>query len=119
MQKKDLLQLTIDAHVEDEGINVAGTDTTSSFQSLSQTKKTLTDEDIVAVATDFILAGYETTANTLGYTSYLLALNPDKQDKLYNEINAYFDEHEVLLTYTCMCSRVIICSHVQIVEFVI
>ena len=61
----------------------------------SQTKKKLTDEDIVAVASEFMLAGYETTSNTLGFTSYLLALNTDKQDKLCAEIDAYYEKNEV------------------------
>ena len=63
----------------------------------SQTKKKLTDEDIVAVATDFIMAGYETTSNTLGFTSYLLALNTDKQDKLCAEIDDYHEKNEVIM----------------------
>ena len=55
----------------------------------------LTDEEIVAHAVTFMLAGYETTANTLAYTSYLLALNPDIQEKLQSEIDNYFDEKPV------------------------
>ena len=55
----------------------------------------LTDEEIVAHAVTFILAGYETTANTLAYTSYLLALNPDIQEKLQSEIDSYFEEKPV------------------------
>ena len=37
----------------------------------------------------------ETTANTLAYTSYLLALNPDIQEILQSEIDNYFDEKPV------------------------
>ncbi len=55
----------------------------------------LTDEEIVAHAVTFILAGYETTANTLAYTSYLLALNPDIQVKLQSEIDSYFKDKPV------------------------
>ena len=62
----------------------------------SHSKKTLSDDEIVSLATVFMLAGYETTSNTLGYTSYLLALNPDKQDKLCSDIDAYYEENEVL-----------------------
>lgn len=36
----------------------------------------------------FLMAGYETTATSLTYATYELALNPDVQDKLCNEINA-------------------------------
>ena len=55
----------------------------------------LTDEQVVAHAIAFLLAGYETTANTLAYTSYLLALNPDIQEKLQSEIDSYFDDKPV------------------------
>ena len=39
--------------------------------------------------------GYETTSSCLAYTSYLLALNPDKQDILYQEIEKYYHENPV------------------------
>ena len=55
----------------------------------------LTDEEIVAHAVTFMLAGYETTANTLAYTSYLLALNPDIQEKLQSEIDCYLEDKPV------------------------
>ena len=83
-----MLQLVIDAGMDDD-------DSQDTPDTSSQTKKKLTDEDIVAVATDFMLAGYETTSNTLGFTSYLLALNTDKQDKLCAEIDAYYEKNEV------------------------
>ena len=38
----------------------------------------------------FLAAGYETTATTLAYLSYYLALNPDIQSKLQDEIDEYF-----------------------------
>ncbi|KAL9967756.1 hypothetical protein ACROYT_G026048 [Oculina patagonica] len=46
----------------------------------------LSDEEIVAQAVIFLLAGYETTSNTLAFTLYHLAVNPDVQDKLRTEI---------------------------------
>ena len=54
-------------------------------------RRKLTDKEIVAHAVTFMLAGYETTANTLAYASYLLALNPDIQEKLQSEIDSYFE----------------------------
>ena len=63
-QHKDLLQLMIDTTEEGEGGG----------------NRRLTDEEIVVQSITFLLAGYETTANTLAYTSYLLALNPEIPD---------------------------------------
>ena len=47
----------------------------------------LTDAEIVSQSMTFILAGYETTSNALAYTTYCLAMNPDKQEKLLEEID--------------------------------
>ena len=58
-------------------------------------ERKLTDEEVVGQAVIFLLGGYETTANTLAYISYLLALNPDIQEKLQSEIDSYFEEKPV------------------------
>lgn len=58
-------------------------------------KKKLMDEEIIGNAMTFMLAGYETTANALAYTSYLLALNPHVQEKVQAEIDAYLEENPV------------------------
>ena len=105
MQYKDLLQLMIDAsagedHVtsdgegQDVGDEVQQSATTPEIKKSDKGRK-FSDEEIVAHAVTFILAGYETTANTLAYTSYLLALNPDIQEKLQSEIDSYFDDKPV------------------------
>ena len=60
-------------------------------------KKKLTDKDIVAFSIDFLVAGYETTANTLTYASYLLAMNTDVQEKVQAEIDDYFEENPVII----------------------
>ena len=61
------------------------------------TSKRLTDEEITAHAVLFMLVGYETTANSLAYTSYVLALHPHIQEKLQEEIDSYFEEHPVII----------------------
>ena len=58
-------------------------------------EKKLTDEEIVTNTVMFLLAGYETTANALAFTSYLLALHPEKQEKLRAEIDGYFETKPV------------------------
>ena len=79
---KDFLQLMIDATAEDKGEH-----------------RRLTDLEIVSQCFTFIVAGYETTANALTYTAYLLALNPDIQEKLIDQIMEYISDHSELSLY--------------------
>ena len=65
----------------------------------------LSSEQIASLSIDFLLAGYETTANTLAYTTYLLAMNPDVQEKLQAEIDQYFEDDPVsnlILLFECL-----------------
>ena len=85
LQYKDLLQLMIDASVPEE----------EREQSSPITGNKLSSDQIVSHSLTFFLAGYETTANTLSYTAYLLALHPDIQEKLQREIDNYLDDNPV------------------------
>ena len=55
----------------------------------------LSDDEVVAQVTSFMLSGNETTTNALTFACYLLALHPSVQDKLADEITAYCKEHPV------------------------
>ena len=79
VQVKDLLQLMIDATVESE----------------HSSANKLTSEQIAGFSMDFFLAGHETTASTLGFTSYLLAVNTAVQENLQAKIDEYFEENPV------------------------
>uniref|UniRef100_A0A1I7ZZ64 Cytochrome P450 n=1 Tax=Steinernema glaseri TaxID=37863 RepID=A0A1I7ZZ64_9BILA len=48
----------------------------------------MTEEEIKGQCTAFLLAGYDTTANSLAYLTYHLATNPRVQERLYDEIMA-------------------------------
>ena len=63
----------------------------------------------------FLLAGYETTSNALAFTSYLLAINPDKQEKLCADIDAYSEENEVIHLQSPIVK--IICVHNNLLSF--
>ena len=89
LQRQDFLQLMIDAGTEEQEEDVEYCD-----QSTSQ-RRPLTNGEIASYCIGFLLAGYETTANTLAFTAYLLATNPEVQDKLCDEIDLYFQQHPV------------------------
>ena len=74
-QPTDLLQLLVDANRSSDSA--------------------LEDGAIVTHSVSFLLGGYETTSNAVTYMSYLLALNPDIQERLANEIHTYLQEHPV------------------------
>ena len=65
---------------------------------LAHGRRKLTDDEIMANSFTFLLAGYETSAAALSYTSYLLALHPDTQEKLQSEIDNYFEDKPVSFT---------------------
>lgn len=59
---------------------------------VNQLKKSqpMTIDEMIQQVTLFLNAGYETTSTALGFTSYELAVNPDVQAKLQQEIDAHF-----------------------------
>ena len=110
VQHKDLLQLMIEASGE-EGDSDEEKETSEPPAEcpahntiLTKTAKAavMTDSEVYANAVGFLFAGNETTAMMLSYTSYLLALNPDIQEKLQSEIDAHFEDKPVSLYNTSM-----------------
>ena len=59
----------------------------------SKIKIPLTDDDILANSFVFLLAGYETTANLLSYLTYQLAVNPECQQTLVEEVQQCIDQN--------------------------
>jgi cytochrome P450 len=62
------------------------------------------NDQIAGFSVEFLLAGYDTTSTALSYTSYLLAMNTDVQERLQTEIDEFFEEHPVNVQshHTCM-----------------
>lgn len=48
---------------------------------------------MAAQGIQFLGAGFETSASTISFILYELAINPDVQDKLRNEILSCIEEH--------------------------
>ncbi|NXW78845.1 CP3A9 protein, partial [Hirundo rustica] len=63
--------------------------------------KALTDIEVLAQAFIFIFAGYEPTSNTLGFLAYELALHPDVQEKVLQEIDTVLP-NKAPLTYEAL-----------------
>ncbi|XP_054712574.1 cytochrome P450 3A19-like [Uloborus diversus] len=66
--------------------------------------KKLSSVELVAQSILFLLAGYDTTASTLSFASYLLAINPDVQDKLFSEISDTLSSTSGELNYEALQS---------------
>ncbi|XP_072415399.1 cytochrome P450 3A21-like isoform X1 [Chiloscyllium punctatum] len=75
----DFLQLMVDSQV-----------TKKQNADSKLTDKALTDTEILAQALTFIFAGYETSGTTLAFAAYNLAMYPDVQKKLQQEIDETF-----------------------------
>ncbi|KAG8176923.1 hypothetical protein JTE90_018706 [Oedothorax gibbosus] len=68
------------------------------------TSKSLSMTELVSQCVSFFLGGYETTASTLSFASYLLALNPDIQEKLRQEVDETLKDAGGELTYEAVQS---------------
>ncbi|GFW40225.1 cytochrome P450 3A4 [Trichonephila clavipes] len=62
-------------------------------------KKNLSMDELVAQCVMFFLAGYDSTASNLSFVTYMLALHPDIQERLHDEIVQTFKEANGKLTY--------------------
>ncbi|XP_042350913.1 sterol 26-hydroxylase, mitochondrial [Plectropomus leopardus] len=76
-QKMDVIQKRVDnnQHVEGEYLTYL----------LSNTK--LSTKDVYGSIAELLLAGMDTTSNTLTWTLHLLSQNPQTQDRLYKEVS--------------------------------
>jgi cytochrome P450 len=96
----DFLQLMLNAEAEQGEVNDDDSTTSggvtnegSSFVS-KQNRRGLTHEEVLAQSILFILAGYDTTASTLSFFGYLLAVNSDCQEKLIAEIDSVMKDQD-------------------------
>lgn len=54
----------------------------------------IADHELVAQASEFFFAGYETTSSTIMYAIYELSVNKEIQNKLRQEINANIENND-------------------------
>ena len=107
-QTTDLLQLLMEAgnkEKNDESNNVpdheahyllqSQMDEKKVWEQIEKSKRKFTDDEIIANIVLFFLAGYDTTSTLLTNSSYLLAMNPEIQEKLYFEIKKSLDGMDI------------------------
>ncbi|XP_053113565.1 thromboxane-A synthase isoform X2 [Hemicordylus capensis] len=107
-RRRDFLQLMLDARSSTSDIGMEHFDTVNQADVCLQDSKTaanktllkkeqkkLTDDELVGQAFLFLIAGYETTNSTLSFATYLLATNPECQEKLLREVDKFFTKHDV------------------------
>ncbi|KAM7002396.1 thromboxane-A synthase [Tautogolabrus adspersus] len=117
-RRRDFLQLMLDARTTKESVSLEHFDTLNHSDELDhrnqkrqasapdqdvgpqeppsrrQQRKMITEDEIVGQAFVFLLAGYETSSNTLAFTCYLLALHPECQSRVQEEVDDFFTRHE-------------------------
>lgn len=71
----------------------------SDFYEKYKKKYAITNDDIIAQCLVFHFAGIDTTSRLISYTGYELALNPDIQAKVREEIQCALDENNGELSY--------------------
>lgn len=85
IRRNDFLQLLIDASKAEED----GSGKTS----------VLTEDMVLAQSTLFLIAGFETSSTLLTFTAYELALNPDIQTRLREEIKRVLEKNQGECSY--------------------
>lgn len=83
----DILQLLMEA--SENRLNEEGGEAKQGSAMRRQLHHLLSDDEIIANAWVFLLGGFETTANALTYSAYLIATHPEVQEKLYQELMDY------------------------------
>ncbi|KAF6276282.1 thromboxane A synthase 1 [Rhinolophus ferrumequinum] len=102
-RQRDFLQLVLDARHSAPSVGVESFDivrqvfsSTGCSVNPSQPRllsKPLTVDEVVGQAFLFLIAGYEIVTNTLSFATYLLATNPDCQEKLLTEVDRFNEKY--------------------------
>lgn len=111
-RRKDFLQLMLDVRTNNKCLSVEHFDVVSNADEeaydghenspanestkRSQQKRMMTEDEIVGQSFIFLVAGYETSSNTLAFTCYLLAVHPECQKKLQEEVDEFFSRHDTV-----------------------
>ncbi|XP_005875063.1 PREDICTED: thromboxane-A synthase isoform X1 [Myotis brandtii] len=100
-RRRDFLQMVLDARHSAASVGVESFDIVTQVFSHEcsanpsekhqprHPSKPLTMDEVVGQAFLFLIAGYEIVTNTLSFATYLLATNPDCQERLLREVDRF------------------------------
>ncbi|GAB6022640.1 hypothetical protein CHUAL_006735 [Chamberlinius hualienensis] len=91
-KRNDFLQSLLDAQEKENEENQSNSRTGTDSATWKQ-NKVLDENGLVANSILFLLAGFDTTASTISFTIYSMALNPECQQKLIEEIDQAIEKH--------------------------
>ncbi|UMM15539.1 hypothetical protein L5515_012947 [Caenorhabditis briggsae] len=84
-EPQDFIDLFLDARAED--VEHFGESNADFSKSSSYNNRQLTTMEVVGQCTVFLIAGFDTTALSLSYSTFLLATHPEIQKKLQEEVD--------------------------------
>ncbi|XP_061106988.1 thromboxane-A synthase isoform X2 [Conger conger] len=109
-RRRDFLQLMLDARGSSEFVGLERFDVVNQADEQPgpstdprpaqdppprRTQRTpITEDEVVGQAFIFLLAGYETSSNTLAFVCYLLATHPHCQARLQQEVDHFYSRHD-------------------------
>uniref|UniRef100_A0A8R1E0Y1 Cytochrome P450 n=1 Tax=Caenorhabditis japonica TaxID=281687 RepID=A0A8R1E0Y1_CAEJA len=85
-EPQDFIDLFLDAKADDD-VEHFGEGNEDYTKSSLNTNRQLTTEEIVGQISIFLIAGFDTTALSLSYTTFLLATHPEEMRKVQEEID--------------------------------
>ncbi|KAF5291533.1 hypothetical protein FQR65_LT01846 [Abscondita terminalis] len=93
-------EIVDDHHLPDAGF--ATIDESKLVHSNKKPKLDISDDDIAAQAFIFIFGGFDTSASLASFVTYELAVNPEVQEKLQNEIDDTLNSCDGKVTYEAL-----------------
>ncbi|CAO4377788.1 unnamed protein product [Caenorhabditis nigoni] len=89
-EPQDFIDLFLDAKSDDVDIQ-----SNEEFSKTEKVTKQLTTDEVVGQCFVFLVGGFDTTALSLSFSSYLLATHPDVQKKLQEEVDRECKDPEI------------------------
>uniref|UniRef100_A0A1Y1MBZ7 Cytochrome P450 n=1 Tax=Photinus pyralis TaxID=7054 RepID=A0A1Y1MBZ7_PHOPY len=112
LQRPDVLNLLLEARkgrLKYEDVD----ETDTSFATVQESElgkvqkfksSDISDDDLIAQAVIFFLAGFDTSSTALTFAAYELAINPDVQRRLQEEVDAAVEDCGGFVTYDTLIS---------------